>query len=277
MRAQGDGCRVVVGVDGSPEAPAAVRWAAAEAVHHRIPLRLVSAFDWPGSHVVARPKPGAATRDVLMRRARALLDVATAAARCSAPDLEVEQHLAVGTLAAALVSESRRARLVVVAAPASIRSVVTHARCPVVVWHGADRAGAETAPVVVGVDGGPDGDAAIAFAFEAAAVRGASLIGVQAHGRRFGAVRTRAGHAPANDRFARWTERYPGVELQRISSPDRPVQELLELSGDAQLIVVGSRGCGALAGVVAGSVSKALTRRARCPVAVIGPAALSHA
>jgi len=34
---------VVVGVDGSQESPQAVKWAATEAAHHCLPLRVVSA------------------------------------------------------------------------------------------------------------------------------------------------------------------------------------------------------------------------------------------
>ncbi len=46
-------------------------------------------------------------------------------------------------------------------------------------------------------------------------------------------------------------------------------QTLLELTGDADMIVVGSRGHGALARAVFGSVSSSLVRHAHCPVAVI--------
>lgn len=40
--------RVVVGVDGSAGAAAAVQWAAAEACRHQVVLRIVSAWDEPG-------------------------------------------------------------------------------------------------------------------------------------------------------------------------------------------------------------------------------------
>ena len=53
---------------------------------------------------------------------------------------------------------------------------------------------------------------------------------------------------------------------------DRPVHQLLERSRGAQLVVVGSRGHGELAGMVLGSVSNALVHKADCPVAVVRPA-----
>jgi nucleotide-binding universal stress UspA family protein len=55
------------------------------------------------------------------------------------------------------------------------------------------------------------------------------------------------------------------TELKR--SP--PVPTLVEMSGDAEMIVVGSNGRGALGRVMLGSVSSGVVRGARCPVAVI--------
>ncbi|EUA10863.1 universal stress protein [Mycobacterium kansasii 732] len=48
-----------------------------------------------------------------------------------------------------------------------------------------------------------------------------------------------------------------------------PVPTLVELSAEAELVVVGSYGRGAVARAVLGSVGSALLRRANCPVAVV--------
>lgn len=48
-----------------------------------------------------------------------------------------------------------------------------------------------------------------------------------------------------------------------------PVPTLVELSAEAELVVLGSYGRGAVARAVLGSVGSALLRRAKCPVAVV--------
>jgi len=60
-----------------------------------------------------------------------------------------------------------------------------------------------------------------------------------------------------------------GLRIQAKVILAAPVPALLELSNDAQILVVGRRGRSALAGVLLGSVSIAMIHRARCPVAVI--------
>jgi hypothetical protein len=71
--------------------------------------------------------------------------------------------------------------------------------------------------------------------------------------------------------LAGWSAKYPGVEIQRLVCRDRPARRLVEMSEDAQLVVVGSRGRGELAGLVLGSVGNALVHRAGCPVAIVRP------
>jgi nucleotide-binding universal stress UspA family protein len=73
------------------------------------------------------------------------------------------------------------------------------------------------------------------------------------------------------ERLAGWQEKYPTVEVQRMVSKDRPARALLRRAENAQLVVVGSRGRGALLGLGLGSVSQKLLHHSPCPVAVIRP------
>jgi nucleotide-binding universal stress UspA family protein len=61
-----------------------------------------------------------------------------------------------------------------------------------------------------------------------------------------------------------------GVEVERVVIDDRhPAEALVELSGDADLLVVGSRGRGGFKQMLLGSVSHAVVLHAACPVVVV--------
>ncbi len=61
----------------------------------------------------------------------------------------------------------------------------------------------------------------------------------------------------------------PGVSLDARVVEGNPVDVLIDESDRADLLVVGSRGRGGLAGLLLGSVSQRCVERAHCPVVVI--------
>ena len=285
---------VLVGVDGSKDALRAVRWAAPEAQRRRLPLRLVHAFAWvaePDSEVLTG---GEHYRDMMLERARGYLRSAAAVASEIQPGIVVQQQLIVGYAAEILLAEAHRAELIVlgdrglnriegVLIGSNAAAMVAHAACPVVVVRGAelDDDEAWTRPVLLGVDDSPSSEAAIGFAFEAAAVRGVPLLAVHAYAEPvadplFGKfmdwdVIARDEQQRLAAHLAGWSEKFPAVAIQQVSARERPVHQLLDLSKTAQLAVVGSRGRGRLTGLLLGSVSNALIHQAACPVAVIRP------
>jgi nucleotide-binding universal stress UspA family protein len=71
------------------------------------------------------------------------------------------------------------------------------------------------------------------------------------------------------ERLAGWAEKYPEVPVQSRVVRGRAARALVEASARAQLVVVGSRGRSGLAGILLGSVSRAVLLHAHCPVAVV--------
>lgn len=284
------GRTVVAGVDGSDSALDAVRWAAHEAVRRRVPLRLVHAFAWPHGRHIGEPRLGD-YHTIMLNAARAMVATAANVAREVEPDAEIEEQVIVGFPVPVLESESERAQVLVVGnrglggiTGLFVGSVATtlaaRSACPLVVVRGLSRAEElTTRPVVVGVDGTPNSEGAIAFAFEAAAARRVPLVAVHAWWDLlldptvapmvdFDAFASEEAEV-LSERLAGWTEKYPDVPVERVLARDRPAHQLVKQAERAQLVVVGTRGRGALAGLVLGSVSHALLHSSPCPVAVV--------
>lgn len=137
---------VVVGVDGSVDGDAAVRWAADQAAAVGAPLELLTAWDWPRSYGWAVPVPSDYDPEADATR---LVRAAEASVHAVHPGVVSTGGVVQGPPAVVLVDASRRARLLVVGsrghgelAGMVIGSVsqhcVTHAHCPVVVVRGED-------------------------------------------------------------------------------------------------------------------------------------------
>jgi len=106
------------------------------------------------------------------------------------------------------------------------------------------------ASIAVGVDGSPEADAAARVADELAGRFGAAVRTIVAAGGK--------GIEADAIRAAR-----PGIEL----SERKPLDALLEASGEADLVIVGNRGRHGLRAL--GSVSERLAHQARCSVLVV--------
>jgi nucleotide-binding universal stress UspA family protein len=285
---------MVIGVDGSANGERAVRWAAREAGERQMRIRLVAVVDEPGE---AMGQPAwvspTALRDPFIETARRHIRVATDSVHYIAENVEVDADVRVGHPVGVLLDESGRAGLLVVGhrglggvtgllAGSVAVGVAARAGCPVVVVRGStgERDAHPEGPVVVGVDGSRLSEAAVEFAFDAASRRGVGLVAVHAWLDRIVAAGKAAGvidwdavrgeeAALLAQRLAGWAEKYPDVTVNPIVLADRPARALVNQSENAQLVVVGSHGRGAIIGAALGSVSQALIHRAACPVAVI--------
>ncbi|HVK21659.1 MAG TPA: universal stress protein [Actinokineospora sp.] len=281
---------VVVGVDGSDSALDATAWAATEARRRGLPLLLVHACVLPPIRHPASAADQSRWIDDLSANGQHILREAAATARAAAPGVEVGTDQRMGFAVDTLVEASTGAHAVVVGhrglggftsmlVGSVAVALAAHAHSPVVVVRGP---APTTGPVVLGVDGSPASEAAIAFAFEEASVRSARLVAVHTWldiaftGAWTALPSTIDWAAVAEDerllldqRLAGWQEKYPDVGVERRVLRDRPVRALLDAAERAQLIVVGTRGHGPVVGMGLGSTSQALLHHADCPVAVV--------
>jgi nucleotide-binding universal stress UspA family protein len=293
---------VVAAVDGSTSSLHAAVWAADEAARLHAPLRLVHAVNFTALAYIGGVAPPQSFFDDLESGGREQLVQAQTAIHQVHPDLDVDIALRTADPVPALIGESDNARLIVLGSRglggftgilvgSTAVALVTHAHCPVVVvrGHTLDAAPPAHGPVVVGVDGSPASEPALAMALEEASFRGVDLVAVHAwidftSDRVFAyarqveiereAVENREREMLA-ERLAGWQEKYPDVTVRSVVTRDPPVSGLLAHSSDAQLLVVGSRGRGGFAGMVLGSTSQALVYHAACPLLVV-PSTISH-
>lgn len=290
---------IVVGIDGSTSALHAAAWAAREAALRETSLLLVHACDVPAINPrspVSLPRGYAdALReygDDWLRDAHAAV---TDALSESDGTWHVEVHSATedGHPAEVLINAAGSAQLIVLGSRGlggfsslligSVAvAVAGHAPCPVVVVRGDKTRATAQDPVVVGADGSVPSDRALGFAFEAAALRDAPLVAVRAwtyatieYGWPAVPMEISEDDIAANERrlidesLAPWQEKYPEVSTEARVVKGRPVRTLLAEGAHAQLIVVGSRGRGALAGLGLGSVSQGVIHHADRPVAIV--------
>ncbi|WP_236567507.1 universal stress protein [Nocardia sp. CY41] len=275
---------IVVGVDGSAASFAAVRWAAGEAARRHAPLHLVHAIGVPADAV---PVLGRLLFDT--SGLREVGDSALDAGRSLVQEIAgrvgaivVETFVESSSPVPALVGRSADARLLVVGARGLgafervlLGSVgiglIRHARCPVAVVPGLEESVPRLSqrPVLVGVDGSRCSDLALGMAFDEASIRQVGLIAVTIWSRRdapSGAQERTS--SPLEESLAGFTRKYPEVEVHRVLAEGSPAQRLLQESGNAQLIVLGSRGRGGVAGATLGSVSQAVLQESRIPVLI---------
>jgi len=275
---------VVAGVDGSRGSLMAVDVAAIEAELRGWTLRLVYADAVPP----ADPDGIVGVFDEVVPRhrdeAERALSEAANRVRRRRPAVAVTTHVVRGAPAPVLIREAAHAGLVVIgnrgyggftgllAGSVSVQ-VAMHAPSPVVVVRIPARpVGPEwpTPPVVIGIDGSPASEVALSFAATEARMRGAALVAL--HGRHDKSPVAWTGIVNSDALLRGVLARHPaelaGLTVHERSVPEDAREGLINASGFASLVVVGSRGRGGFAGLVLGSTSQALLHHAHCPVAI---------
>jgi len=285
---------IVVGVDGSSSAHAALCWAADEAAQGHVPLTVAhvapslpataSLMVWPAGRIPEEILEG--VEDEARRVIADAVDVVRHTGGGDRP--EVNTELLFGGVVPALVDLSKEAKMVVVGSRGRTAKdrrllgsvstgLVHHAHCPVgVVRDDTPPARLGNRPVLVGIDGSRASELAMAIAFDEASCRGADLVALHVwcdadmstvSGMGPSALQSAAEKTLAES-LAGWQERYPEVPVHRLVEFEKPATHLLRHSEAAQLVVVGSHGRGGFAGMLLGSVSTAVAHAAPVPVIV---------
>jgi nucleotide-binding universal stress UspA family protein len=277
---------IVVGTDGTDCGTAAVSWAAGEAERQGTPLRIVHAFDWEWES--ARYGSGSDYIDIARQLAEAVTAAALAHVRTITPSVRATAGGFIGNPVPQLLEAAGNAAMIVLGSRgrdgfASLllgsvsQRVATHAPCPVVVVRG--RSDVTEGPVAVGVDDSDAADHVLGTAFAAARARTSPLVVVRTYLPAvplwYGNVspadvatpeEDAAEHGRVDKLLEPWRRRFPDVPVQVVVSHDGPAAVLVGVSHTAQLVVVGSRGHGSLAGILLGSTGLQLLHHADCPV-----------
>lgn len=266
---------IVAGVGGNPATLRAVRWAARDAARRHLSLDLVQVL--PPSHddhVLWAPQG----------RARALLEQGRHVAAASAPEVPVRLSAVTVVAGPALVHVAARAELLVLGSRTAagdldltvggiVGHAIGHATCPVVlvaqVW---DPDAAHAGHVLVHVEGTSESVGAVAFAADVAERWQAPLEAVAVGGRRGSEADEQVHRLRLADALAGTTDRHPHLALHEAVLWGNDAEEILQRSRrQARLIVLCSRGHGALAASFLGATTQAVVRMASCPTVVMPP------
>lgn len=284
---------VLVGVSGSEDSDRAVEWATDYASMTGRRLLVVHGTGFVGVRPNAYDLLEA--ERIALEAGRLIVDAAVERAVKRGPGVDVAGLVDVGDPPSVLLERAEESPLLVVGCRrdeafkqlfGSVSLGVTrHATCPVVVVrpNGRAAAGPLVDRVVLGVDGTAASRDAAEFAFEYAALsglplvvlhgswerlaKGSSVLSLLASGEERGM--TEEEELTIAETIAGLPERYPDVELRETHRTADPAEALIEASGSARLVVVGSRNLSAAKAIVLRSVSTALVEHAHCPVAVV--------
>ena len=285
---------IVVGIDGSEGAKAALAWACEEA--RRAPgTKIVAVSSW--MLPVSASSPWVVGYDLpLDLTAVSAAELKASVAEVTSDrfaDIEVEERVVCGSPSGVLIAEGADADMLVVGSRglggfkglllgSVSHQVVTHAPCPTVIvpHHDEQRAADYTGlrSIVVGLDGSANSTAALRWAAKRAKGRETVLRGVygwQAPPTAVAPIGTgmpdhfikEASAAVAG--FIAAAELPSDVHIVPVSREGPPAKVLLMEGRQADLLVVGGRGHEGFAGLLLGSVATAVAHHAPCPVAVI--------
>jgi nucleotide-binding universal stress UspA family protein len=287
--------KIVVGVDGSDPSNAALRWAAYEARRRNASVLVVSCYNVP---VYGSPEgavyPTHEDIDMYKDGAASVIGRAIEVVGEIDPQLDVDGLSEMSAAAEAIAEAAHAGDEIVVGATGHggfmegllgsvSMSLVHRSHVPVIVVPA--KPVAEIGPgmhkIVVGVDGSPGSLHALEWAYSEALLTGAELTAVHGWIYPYDGGRTSVSEPRTQMQLDAMEELKSSLESLglRLTSGSvhvhaklverSPAEALLEESQDADLVVVGSRGRGALRASLLGSVSRTVAQHTPCPVVII--------
>lgn len=283
---------VVVGIDGSDSAVNAARWAGALAEKLGAPLHILHALPTLGRNLTE--SAGAMVAAMMTYQqdcAELFLKAAVDSVAAERPGLTITTASLNEPADRALIEAGKQARLVVLGGKAvtptaallvgsTSLSVARHAECPVVAYRG-EHLEPGDGPIVVGIDDSPAAEHALAAALELAdklgaplhVVRSMSLLVPAETGVTIPFVIDWEGVEAAElvtltETVDKAASAYPNVDAKCYVEVASPAKALMKHAGEAQLLVVGTRGRNALAGVLLGSTSLNMLHHSPVPVMI---------
>lgn len=273
---------VVVAFEGSPDAERALRFGVDLARRQGVPLRVVIArgdlyklSEWADEWSQGLAEEWAESARKVLAEEGEQAEVAIMNGRVN--DVLIDEATRAATM---VIGAKGHGRLFAAVNGSVSQHVARYAACPVIVVR--EVADPSSRRVVVGVDGSEASLEALDFALHYAGLRDLRLdvLYVPEHWRPFAfeypvmpvpelVPLFQEQEAKVLERIGRVVAQHPGVDADVQQGLGSPAFALVEASYVAQLVVVGSRGHGAFAGMLLGSVSEAVLHRAHAPVAVI--------
>lgn len=262
---------VVVGVDGSDAAIGAAKWAAKEAIHHDVPLRLVYVIQIPDGPMTS-DRANAAERD----HAESSLRAARLAVEETGLPVKIDSAVLYGDVDCALIAESSNATLIcagsvgigrvanmVLGSTAAILAEEAH--CPVAIIRRDEKSPAlEAGLIAMVVEDRPGNRDVVRCAMEEARARQAPVLAL--------CVGRRALFERSRDKFYRRLDgllrRFPDVEVEVVTTRLGVTRYLQERIGAVQLIVIDSGDAGRVTQLV-GPRGLPILRHADCSVLIV--------
>ncbi|HSM66417.1 MAG TPA: universal stress protein [Ilumatobacteraceae bacterium] len=270
---------IIVGLDGSDASRAALRWAARTSAAQGSGIRAITAWQYPSSAATpAGPARLPGPEEMDERTCDEARSIVREELGADADRASVEAGR--GPAAPVLLDAAARAGTEILVLGARglggfaglmLGSVshecVEHSPCPVVVLRGGPDP--SDGPIVVGLDGSEGAARALDWAADLAEATGARLVAVHAPIVGANNATVNAARTALDQWCAPLVEREVPHEVRVEPGDARTTLERVADESDASLVVVGTRGLGAIRGLLLGSVAGYIARYSERPIAIV--------